>query len=289
MNDLPPLKLAIYYGTPSLINNSSNITEAISHFNLYDIIILLEGLENINHPDHQNTLNIITQSTCKFFGTINILNQSLGNIFQSINDWKSMTGIHGIYCDNFDLTSNLNRSKQNKIIKQVHNDCLHIMVSANHPDDVFKTQPGSSSVNSITEMNSQDYFLFKNYQINNGSYQDVNNWLNISNKMKQYKEMGPGYSNMSILATSGPSGFNQDLWDYAYYSASLYAFDAAGWGEVGLSSDNSLPFRNRKEIIGNMALGSIMNDNDLYFRNTNGGISINTNTHTISNIFSSIN
>src|SRR5690349_10222453 len=54
-----PQQLAIYYGWPSLVNNSNTNTNlATQAFSAYDILVFGDTLEFDTHPDHARTQTI---------------------------------------------------------------------------------------------------------------------------------------------------------------------------------------------------------------------------------------
>ena len=54
-----PKYLCVYYGYPSLVQNSSgNLTAAVNWFTQFDLIVFGAEIWNISHGDHNNTANI---------------------------------------------------------------------------------------------------------------------------------------------------------------------------------------------------------------------------------------
>lgn len=285
MSSIPPNKLAIYYSWPIAINGTWSVSAAVADFDDYDMVVFGAGLEESTHPEYSSTNQIINDTTANIYGYIDsTLNQS--SFEAKVDKWAAMGGtgntVVGIFCDQFGFDFGMNRAKQNDEIDYIHNKGLKAFVNAWNPDDVFKNITGASA----TKMNSDDWYLAESFQIINGNYQNVSDWKSKADKMKDYKDNGPGYSNMAIVTTnSSTGGFNQDKWDYAYYSATLYGFDAAGWGEYNFSaSDAVMPFRTRKEVLGTNLVGTISEDNGVFEISTNIGIKVDTNNKTVTNL-----
>lgn len=287
--NLPPKKLAVYLGIPVSVNNSTSVSQAVQEFNNYDLVVFgKEQLSNISNPNNMTTKIIINQTNADVFGYVDGTRQ-IGNFKNYVNQWKLM-GVKGIFIDKFGYDDGNTRKDQKLRINYVHGMNLLIMATCNDPDDLFAYDPFDPP--GLSEMTANDYYLAKGYQIKDGNYVNVNDWLTLSNKMKNYREVGPGYSKMLTLGTvsSALPNYDQNRFDYVYYSTALYGFDGCGWGELNLSEgSNQLPYRMRKSISGNKLLGDIFDENPIFYRNTNGGISINTITHEICNIFKSTN
>ena len=269
---LSPKKLAIYYGRPRFVNNVNTIIEAIDIFEDYDLIVFKEGIENVSHIDHQDTIDIIAglPSTSQVYGYVDSSN-ALSQIETSIDQLFTM-GVQGIFCTKFGYDY-IDRIKQNDIVDYIHSKGLIAFVHAPTIEDAMEN-------NGIpTNLTSTDWYLNEKFQINNGSYQNPTTWKTNSDIVATYS------NNIQIacITTYDSSAFDQNKLDYAYMSCVLYKFHAFGWGEELYSSNsNSLPFRTRPSIQSNSFINNITEPViGIYQRNTNIGISINTTNHTI--------
>lgn len=87
---------------------------------------------------------------------------------------------------------------------------------------------------------------------------------------------------IAAITTTLTGEYDQAKFDYAYFSALLYGFDAIGWGEKDFSASSAqLPMRPRKRYFGNKNTTDIINENDVLTRHTNVGIKVNTITRTV--------
>ena len=267
-------KLAIYYAWPSTVNLTYSVSGASVVFSSYDIVVFGVGLEETSHSDHANTVLIINDSSMintEVYGFIDAT-WNTNSIKSSIDKWKLM-GVKGILCDCFGYDCGLTRSKQNTIVDYIHSKGLNAMVNAWTPDDVF----GGTPAHNLT---ASDWYLAESYQIINGEYQDATFWKTKSDKMASYS-LTYGTKMATVTTATVTTSSDQSKWDYAYYSTALYNFDLAGWGEPNYSASTSLlPWRPRKEIIGNK-ITSAISLSDPYNRTTNVGIKIDTVNHTV--------
>ena len=274
MTSLSKQRLAIFYGWPSGVNATYSVDGAINVFKKYHLVIFGAGLEDPNHGDHVNTKNIINGLIyTKVFGYI-ASTLEVADIKAKIDNWVTM-GVAGIFCDIFGYDFGLTRSKQNEIVDYIHSKNLSAFVNAWNPDDVFLPDG-----NLLTHLGKGDWYLAESYQIINDDYQDKDAWLTKSLKLKGFKE-ATGVK-LAAVTTTVSGIFDQAKFDYAYYSAILFNFDAFGWGEKDFSaSTGSMPYRERKRVYGNKVISDIKNEHGVLTVYTNVGIKINTITRQV--------
>lgn len=272
-----PKKLAIFYAYPSTINGTYTVPAAVLVYNDYDLVVFGAGVEEISHPDHQNTIDIIANSSADFFGYIDAT-LNLNVIKNKISKWATM-GVEGIFIDQFGFDFGLTRGKQNSILNDVHTKNLIAFVNAWEPDDVFQ------QVNNVACcIKPGDWYLAQSHYIKEGEYQNLNEWETKSNKLVNYKQTF-NINVACITTTISSIGFDQNKWDNAYYAHAIYNFDASGWGEPLFSAQSAqLPFRQRKDIYGTEFIGNIVTNGSVKSRETNVGIYIDTITRTVSEI-----
>lgn len=281
-----PKILAIYYGYPSLINNSNgNISNAINILKNYDMIIFGSGLEQSSHSDHKNTKNIILHPNMintKVYGYIDST-ISINQFKNKTDNWQKL-GVKGIFADRFGYDFSISRSKQNQILDYIHSKNLQAFVNAWNVDDVFGNNINipSNPTGIVSHIGPNDWYLAQSYQIYNGVYQSVQDWKDKSDKMTFYKQKFG--TKMATCSTWNTSQFDQSKMDYAYFSTILYNFDAYCFGEYNFSTDSQLPFRSRKEFIGTNFVTNIVQNQNKFSRNFNVGIKLDTANHTINYI-----
>ncbi|AYV84282.1 MAG: hypothetical protein Hyperionvirus21_16 [Hyperionvirus sp.] len=293
MSSINPKKLAIYYSYPSLINGAGgNISLAAAAFSVYHLVVFGDGLESPTHPDNANTIAIIadpSMTSTQVFGYIDST-QTLDVIQGKIDQWAVM-GVKGIFLDKFGYDFGLTRESQREIVWSVHSrgSGLKAFVNAFNPDDVFSPAvvPINNPSGLVTRVGPNDWYLAESFAVINGVYDDndldSNGIKDFQDKAIKMTAYNATYStNMAAVATLGAATFSQDLADYSYFSAVLNSFNAWGFGEQYYSAATALlPFRTRKTFYGQRFTNSISITGGVMQHQTNIGINIDTNAHTV--------
>ena len=284
MNRIVAQKLAIYYGWPSAVNATFTVPLAAAVFAKYNIVVWGAGLEDASHPDHANSIAIIADSQMtktKVFGYIDSTDSVVANQTK-IDNWALM-GVKGIFCDKFGYDFAVSRDIQNQLVDYIHSKNLSAFVNAFFVDDAFSTN--TNAINNpnrdACHLGKNDWYLAESYQIINDIYEESSTWMTRSNLIKKYKtDLG---INVATVTTTLTGVYDQDKFDYAYFSSLLYGFDAMGWGEKDFSASSAqLPFRPRKKFYGDKYNSNhIKTNGDIHTRNTNVGFEVNTTTHKV--------
>jgi len=293
MTSITPLKLAIYYGYPSLVNGSNgNINQAAAVFSAYDVVVFGDTLESTSHPDHSNVIQIIANPAMvntEVFGYIDSTTDT-SIIQDNIDAWNAM-GVSGIFLDKFGYDFNVTREKQRSIVWSVHNagnNKLKAFVNSFNPDDAFS--PNVDSVNNPnglpTRLTNKDIYLAESFAVVNGNYDDndldnngIKDWEDKATKLVAYRQTYG--TKIAAIGTQGAATFDQNQADYSYFAAVINKFNYWGWGEQFYSASSAqLPFISRKPFYGAKFDSDIVINNGVYERRTNIGIHIDTNLHT---------
>lgn len=262
--------LAIFYGWPSTVQATYTVQGAITVFKKYEVVVLGSGLEEPSHADHANTVQIIAGiPSTKVFGYIPST-IGLDLIKEKIDKWSTM-GIAGVFADVFGFDFDVSRSKQNEIVDYIHDKGLSAFVNCWNSDDAFA--PTESGL--ITHLGPKDFILAESFQIINDNYQSTEEWLTRSKKLVSYRKATG--TKIAAITTTVSGSFDQEKFDYAYYSSLLFNFDLFGWGEANFSaSSGELPFRKRKHVSGDKIISDINIEDGIVSVKTNVGIAINT-------------
>ncbi|SFI20465.1 cadherin-like domain-containing protein [Nitrosomonas sp. Nm34] len=235
---------------------------------------------------------------------------------ERIDAWANM-GVVGIFLDEAEYGFGSTRTVQNEIVDYVHSKSLKAFINGYNPDDVF----GTDIINEISyttgyyantlssvQMNPQgvaprlgamDIYLLEHYQVINGSFVEPQIWIDRSDKAHTYKQKyGTQIATITTQADVFPNKtdctllFEENKFDYAWWSTLLYGFDFMAWGEPsGFSSwgtcSNALPFHARPNLgdIGEF-ISSVMHplpnaQPPIHYRNTTTGvIEVDTSAHT---------
>lgn len=232
-----------------------------------------------------------------------------------IDAWSNM-GVAGIFLDEAEYGFGSSRIVQNEIVDYVHSKSLKAFINGYNPDDVF----GTAVVNEVlyttgyyantlssVPMNPQgaaarlgamDIYLLEHFQVINGTFVDPQIWTDRSDKAYAYKQKyGTQIATITTQADVSPNKadctllFEENKFDYAWWSTLLYGFDFMAWGEPsGFSAwgtcSNALPFHVRPNVgdIGEFISSVIHPSSDaqpIHYRDTTTGIiEIDTSTHT---------
>ena len=290
---LHPGRLAIYHGFPSLVNGSGGDPAAASEvFQEYDIVVLGDGLQDPAHPDHANTASLIARlktppNATAVYGYIPIgvttANLSNEEIQSRVDAWMAL-GTAGIFVDEADYAFGVSRQRQNEVVDYVHSRGLGVFINAFDPDDVFSPAIHMLNPEGLpAHLGSTDIYLHESFQVILGEFQDPAFWASKSDRALAYQsEFGTRMAAVTTVSPGQP-GFDSTKFEYAWWSALLYGFDAMGWGEPDYSAgDNSLPFRQRPDPgdVGRAFTSPVSHSPPAHTRTTTAGtIEVNTDSH----------
>ena len=293
-----PKKLAIFYGWPSTVNGSGgSVTSAVDTFKQYDLVVFGAGLEDPSHGNHTDTVSIINHAdmtNTQVFGYIDAA-INLDVIQDKIDLWAAM-GVYGIFMDKFGYDFGVSRDKQRIIIWSIHHsnsgntvNKLKAFVNGWNPDDVFGNEVHElhNPLGKDTRLNSNDWYLAESFAIINGAYDDADLDANSTKDFQDKATKLVNYRNIkgtkiAAITTSDGSAFDANKAEYSYFASVINNFDAWGWGELFFAAgDGIMPFHDRPDIIGTSFTGAIINNNGILQRQTNVGVKINTNDHTV--------
>ena len=294
-NTLLPGRLAIYYGYPSLVNESGgDLDRATEVFENYDTVVFGDGLQ-YEHPDHQNTATIIGKlNNTSAYGYIPIGATNLPASQQALSvpeikdrvvAWNLM-GVTGVFLDQAGYDFGVTRERQNLVVEFVHSRGLSVFINAWMPEDVFSpaVDPTYNPTGAAPLLDGNDIYLLESFQIVLGKYQDATFWRSKSDRALTYKNQYGTRMATVTTASASDTAFHRDRSDYAWWSTLLYGFDLMGWGELYFSANSILPLRIRPdpgEVGSAFTSPSVAHDGSVHTRETTTGtILVNTDTHT---------
>jgi len=273
-----------------------------------------------SHLDHDNTVQIIQALTqtrgTEVYGYISIGGENTARqcspgtptpltdqeIRGFVDAWDAM-GVTGVFFDEAGYDFGTSRARQNKAIDYAHHSGLRVFINAFHPEDTFSDeivgsvtysggtlsgQPSATAMNPdglLSQLRPDDIYLLESFQIISGDFQDPGFWQDRSDKALKYKNLY-GTRIATVTGDPGPGGiqgFDQQKFDYAWWSTQLYGFDAMGWGELNFAADSNLPLRTQPTPTVGDAFTStvVVHDLSTHTRMTSTGtIDVNTTAHT---------
>ncbi len=88
-----------------------------------------------------------------------------------------------------------------------------------------------------------DFYLAESFQIQEGAYQNSNDWLNEAILLDNFPR-NTGFGVMSTTTNAVANVYSHSKFNYAWFSSMLFDHEATAWGEYSFSSGNGLaPYR----------------------------------------------
>jgi len=172
----------VYYGYPSSLNNSNgNVNRAVEHFQVYDKIVIGDGLQFSTHSDHTKTKQIISllkdiKKDIEIFGYVPIgqdknitgSNLPIEEIKYRIDLWQDM-GVTGIFLDEFGYDYLVTRERQNECVDYCHNKGFNVVANSYGVEYAFSPTNvyldwldfNGNPNNLESKLNSNDYIMFE--------------------------------------------------------------------------------------------------------------------------------
>ena len=240
-----------------------------------------------SHYDHDNTVAIIqrlTQLGVAVYGYVSIGGENTARICPTLSPlplpltpaqiqhfvdlWKAM-GVTGVFYDEAGYDFGADRLRQNAAVDYAHSQGLRVFINAFRQADIFDPAPvgqvtyvgnlaGQLSTLAMnpdgvaTQLGPDDLSLLESYQIIQGSYNQPADWIQRADQALRFRrQFGTRFATVTTALDYAPDcGFEQDKFDYAWWSTLLYGFDYMGWGEgfnfsAAGACDASLPLRAR--------------------------------------------
>jgi hypothetical protein len=270
-------RLAIYYGYPSLVNDSrGDVEKAAGVFSAYDVVVLGDGLEFPDkqagrYPEgdpgeHQKVQQMIAavrrrNPSTRFFGYVclgeipsrsrEIASLTTQELEVRIRLWKQM-GVAGIFLDEagYDFPV-VTRKRQNTVVRIIHELGLSAFMNAYFVDHLFGLEdnlpyangPDKNPEHLPSLLDHRDFFLLESFQVKNGAYESVAAWQARVNQALAYRtRYGARIFSTTTIAVNEP--FDAGMFGYAWWTAQLYGLDGFSWGEPNFAaSTNALPDR----------------------------------------------
>lgn len=230
----PPARLAIYYGYPSLINGAaSHISAAAAQLAAYDIVVLGDGLEFRDHPDHWNTRKILslrnrTGRPAEVFGYVALGRQPHGatSIEHRVRLW-AQTGATGIFYDEagHDFGVTFDRVAHAIDIARQH----HLAVCLN-AFDLSAIADGLRDPRALVRLSPDDALLVESFGIRLGKRQSLTETAQRLRTAQTLRSL----SGVRIFGTTTTVvRRTRDARDRAFarHLAERFALDALAWGD----------------------------------------------------------
>jgi hypothetical protein len=223
----------------------------------------------------------------KFFGYIDIgntRNLSIAQIKTSIDNWSAMTGLYGMFLDEFGMdyraTGSIEadyRIRQKTILDYVHSKGLKAFLNAWEPDDVFIKE-----VTNPLTISAGDLYLYESYFLSSAVRETFVSYRSKIAKLKIAKAAHAGLEVVAVSSTSTNS-FTQALFDTMSYAAIADELDGIAWGELNYSTTGAMPLRTLPTLVNLYCLGSVASINS-----SNESLDCNANNSTVNILYNSL-
>jgi len=246
------LRLAIYYGYPTLVEQSGgNVRDAARVLGAYDVLVLGDGLElppdarasglddeRRKLPDLISLLHATRRRT-EVFGYIDLgrsQNLSLEEIARRIELWQRV-GADGIFFDEAGTDFGVSRDTRNDAIEAVHRRRLSVFLNVFDPDDAFN---GAADAQPDAQLGAGDAVLLESFAVRNGVLEPREATATRVAAAQLHRRAGVRM--LGVTTTLGE--YDAALFAEAHSRAVELQLDGFGWGEPTFSAaDSRLPWR----------------------------------------------
>jgi hypothetical protein len=255
---VPPLRLAIYYGYPSLVEDArGDAARVAAVFGEYDVIVFGDGLEGA--PDAAGDAGLraerermgpiiralhATARHPRIYGYIDLgssQNLPLAEIERRIDAWRQL-GADGIFFDEAGSEFAVTPARRRAAVRAVHTRQLSAFMNAFVTDDLFQGDD-NADLDPAGRLGQDDAVLIESFGVRNGEPEPAPRIAARAASALRWRDR----SGARVLAvtTASRHAFEAGLFAYAWWSAAVWGLDGIGWGEPDFSANSRLPWRAR--------------------------------------------
>jgi hypothetical protein len=259
---VPPARLAIYYGIPSLVNGAGgDVEHAARVFAEYDVVVFGDGLQydalrpagpSAGPVEHQRTRAIIRRLVAlrpavQLFGYLPLGDTqrlSSAALTDGVHRWQDM-GVHGIFLDEAGYDFGVTRARQNEIVDLIHGAELRVFANAFNPDDVLAPEivplngrGGGNPPGLPARLGPRDLLLLESFVVRVGEVEPPKPWFERSRKAAAHARR-TGVGVMTVTTTRPDTPFDASLCELAWWGSVLWGFAGFGWGEPYFGAPSS--------------------------------------------------
>ncbi len=238
-----PSRLAIYYGYPGLINGAAaNIATAAAEFAAYQIVVLGDGLEFPEHPDHANTRRILAElrkidRSQELFGYIalgNGTNLDAAGIERRVQLWASM-GVTGIFYDEAGRDFGVSFARVEAAIRAARRHQLAVCLNA---FDLSAIDEGVREPQHVALMSRRDAILIESFGVRLGIRQTRAETVERLRAAEALRKR-TGVRVFGVTTTTRDRPFDPSDLAFARGLAAELGLDAFGWGGADYGARDS--------------------------------------------------
>jgi hypothetical protein len=253
-----PLRLAVYYGYPSLVNGAAgDLSRASSEFLRYDVLILGDGLQldprdGATDADNERArarrvIGLLRAAPRgpEIFGYVDLGDtQRLSDdeVVRRIEAWAAI-GAHGVFLDEAGYDFGVTRERQNLAVRAAHARGMSVCLNAFRPGDVFGTEAvplnarGGGNPRGVAPLlTARDGFLLESFAVVDGRPEATDALLARSRIALAGRET---YGTRVFAVATAGSDPGWPLAEYGWWMAAALGIDAYGWGMPAYSAVTS--------------------------------------------------
>jgi len=249
-------RLAIYYGYPSLVEQSAgDIARAAAVFGEYDAIVFGDGLELPDAETADAGLKAERQRLAPLVRAIHAAPRApavygyvalgstqklpLAEIERRVERWR-LAGVDGIFFDEAGRDFGVDAMRRRVAVCAAHSRGLRAFMNAFNPDDLFPSA-GDARQGCDGALGERDALLIESFVVRNGIVRtrtDVDTRVTAALKWRQRTGV-----RIFAITTTSEGAFSHEAFDVAWKQAAAHRLDGFGWGEKNFSADSRLPWR----------------------------------------------
>jgi len=247
------LRLAIFYGYPSLVNGSAgDIARAAAVFSRYDVVVFGDGLELAGTPGDAG-ITAERQRLPALLGAIHAAGRgtaiygyidlgstqrlSIDEIDRRIEAWRR-AGADGIFYDEAGDDFEVTAVRRHIAVCRAHARDMPVVMNAFHPGDLFEPAPTVAACDGT--LGPRDALLVESFAVRRGVPQAARTDDRLDAALQWRHRVGV---RVFAVTTTDARPFQTDVYAAARRLAEDVALDAFGWGENDFSADSRLPWR----------------------------------------------
>ena len=251
-----PQRLAIYYGYPSLVEQSGgDVARAAAVFSRYDTIVFGDGLELPDSDTDDAGLKAERQRMAPMIRAIHETARRpmvfgyvalgatqrlpLAEIDRRVERWR-MVGADGIFFDEAGNDFGVDAMRRRVAVCAAHRRGLRVFMNAFNPDDLFAESDATREA-CDGRLGPPDALLIESFAVRNGILEPLSRIEAQASAALRWRQR-TGVRVFAVTTTDGRP-FSRDAFDAAREHAALRGLDGFGWGEKNYSADSRLPLR----------------------------------------------
>jgi len=251
-----PLRLAIYYGYPSLVNGAGgDLARVVAHLSPYDVLVLGDGLEfdtadagHAGPAEHQFTRRLVQQLARTprrpvIFGYVDLGRTHAltpAELTDRIDRWGAM-GVAGVFLDEAGYDFGVTRERQNHAVRAARARGLRVFFNAYRPEDVFGEERvpinaagGGNPAGQKPLLSARDAILLESFAVGGGVVEAAAPLAaRVRAALAGRRRFG---TRVFAIATGGD---DVELAQYGWRAASSVGLDAYGWSDPGYGARTS--------------------------------------------------